>query len=110
MGSPAITTPESLSPASDVAHVAAFVLSLPEAPPVIHIALLFFEKLHVFEPMFLEPFSTTLRAVLKVPVFTILMRHQPHLCLPDHDYHGVINVNREDVPEERKLYKQASYP
>lgn len=60
--------------------------------------------------MFLAFFSTALRAVLKVPLFTILLRHQPFasdLTL------RVIDVNKEDVPGRNRktctlLHKQAT--
>jgi hypothetical protein len=70
--------------------------------------------------MFLEFFPTALRAVLKVPVFTILLSHQPsHLCILDlccSDYHGVIKANRENIPWRWNmgiytlLYKQGLCP
>jgi hypothetical protein len=52
--------------------------------------------------MYLEPFPLALMAVLKVPVFNILLRHLHTLnsWTPDvPNYHGVINVNREDIPQ-----------
>jgi hypothetical protein len=45
--------------------------------------------------------STVLRAVLKVPAFTIWLRHEPHFCFwtcAVSDLHALINVNRENIP------------
>jgi hypothetical protein len=57
--------------------------------------------------MFLEFFPTALRAVLKVPVFTILLRHSQIFaswtCVA-FDYHGVIDVNRKDIPWQNFKY------
>ena len=53
--------------------------------------------------MCLELFPTALRAVLKVPVFTILLRHSHTLnswaCAVS-KYYRVINVNWEDIPQK----------
>ena len=45
--------------------------------------------------MFLEFFPTASRAALKVPMFTILLRHTNTFAVSD--YRGVINANREDI-------------
>ena len=72
-------------------------------PLIIHIASLYFciaEKLYIFKK-YLKLFPIALRAVLKVPVFTILLRHSHTLNSWTHavsNYHEVINVNREDIP------------
>jgi hypothetical protein len=69
--------------------------------------------------MILVFFSIALRAVLKVPVFTILLRLLSYLRLWNpavSDYHGAINVNREAIPQRRNvkictlLYKQVLHP
>lgn len=48
-------------------------------------------------------FHIALRAVLKVSVFTILLRHSPTIDSQTpavFNHHGVINVNKEDIPQE----------
>ena len=56
--------------------------------------------------MFSEFFPTALRAVLKVPAFTILLRHSHTLDSWTHavsNYHGVINLYRESIPQRRNM-------
>jgi hypothetical protein len=51
--------------------------------------------------MFLEVFPIALRAVLKVPASAVFLRHLPPVCLLDpavSDFHGIIDINREDIP------------
>jgi hypothetical protein len=52
--------------------------------------------------MFSEFFPTALRAVLKVTGFTIFAKEQRHtlvsLTNAISDYHGVINLGREEIP------------
>jgi hypothetical protein len=50
--------------------------------------------------VFSEFFHTVLRAALKVPAFTIFAKNTG-IPLPPavSDYHGVINLGREKVPE-----------
>jgi hypothetical protein len=70
--------------------------------------------------MFLEFFPTALRAVLKVPVFTILQtlatpwRPGPVLS-DDHGHLIIISVNRDNIPQRdgkicTLLYKQVLCP
>ena len=50
--------------------------------------------------MHLEHFPIALRAILKVPLFTILLRHSHVLnscTCALLSYHEVININREDI-------------
>jgi hypothetical protein len=72
-------------------------------PHIIHTASLYFcidEKLYIFKLVVLEFFSTALMAVLKVPRFTILLRHSHTLNFwtpAVSNYPGVNNVDREDI-------------
>jgi hypothetical protein len=64
------------------------------------------EKLYIFELIYLELFPIALRAVLKIPVFTISLIHSHTLnswtCVVS-NHHGVINVNREDIPQKKRV-------
>jgi hypothetical protein len=67
--------------------------------------------------MFLEFFSTALKADLKIPAFTILLRHRHTFASRTHavsDYHGVINLTEKHSSEEHKnnvyYYSNKPYP
>ena len=55
--------------------------------------------------MHLEYFPIALRAILKVPIFTILLRHSHILnswTCSLFNYHEVFNVNRVDVLKKKE--------
>lgn len=53
--------------------------------------------------MFLECFPTALRAVLKVPAFTILLRQSHILNSCCFYYRKVININREAIAQKERV-------
>jgi hypothetical protein len=56
--------------------------------------------------MYLERFPIALRAALKVPAFTILLKHSHTLhswtCAVSY-YYGVVKDNREGIPPKERV-------